>query len=218
MEPSTEDFGRQCLAQWVGDRQALIGVNLVNEMGLLDQPGLVADIALALDQLATDLDSRIVFLANEVRPDSQFDRAAALRIISLMKSKERVFLAPNQYFTPAQMMSIIACCDLTISMRYHFCMFSALQGVPFIAIERSDKVTDLCWDIGWSAAVAPSKLDPIEVIEHGRRLRQNTPGLRKQLDQCVQEMRRRAGRNAEALKTLVRHCDGVARHGTLAAS
>ena len=93
--------------------------------------------------------------ANEVRGNSTFDKAAAIQVIGRMTRADRALLAPNVYFSPREMMSIIGCCDLTISMRYHFCLFSALQGVPFIAIERSDKVSDLCWDIDWPARVAP---------------------------------------------------------------
>jgi polysaccharide pyruvyl transferase WcaK-like protein len=102
-------------------------------------------------------------------------------------------------------------------MRYHFCLFSALQGVPFIAIERSDKVADLSWDLEWHARVAPSTLDRAWVIETGRELRQNAPELRNYLRNRGRDMRDRALRNTEALKALVLNGDGMARHGAIAA-
>jgi polysaccharide pyruvyl transferase WcaK-like protein len=68
------------------------------------------------------------------------------------------------------MMSIVACCTLTISMRYHFCMFSALQQVPFIAIERSTKLSDLCSDLDWPARVVPSELETSAIEFHAGHL------------------------------------------------
>jgi polysaccharide pyruvyl transferase WcaK-like protein len=202
IETSPDGFGRDCLRQWVGEKShPLIGVNLVNEDALFTrQPRFVDEVARALDQLASDMDARIIFLANEVRPD--YDRAAALEIMSRMKQTRSAVLVPNQYFTPWQMMSIISCCDLTVSMRYHFCMFSALQEVPFVALERSDKVSDLCWDINWPASLVPSKLESSDLVAHVRRLMENVPEGRGHLRRAVQKMRERAQRNTKALVAL----------------
>jgi len=69
-------------------------------------------------------------------------------------------------------MSRIGCCRVTLSMRYHFCLFSALQGVPFIAINRSGKVEDLVTDLEWPYACplhgvrAPALADMLaEILE-----------------------------------------------------
>jgi polysaccharide pyruvyl transferase WcaK-like protein len=164
-------------------------------------PAMVDALAAALDNLAGRMDARVIFLANEVRDDPKFDKATALRIMRRMTRADRSFLAPNDYFSPQEMMSIIGCCDLTLSMRYHFCLFSALQRTPFIAIQRSDKVADLCWDIGWQAAVQPPHFSDNEISEHGIRLLQ-TSDVRKQLEQITQEMSARALRSSIALHAL----------------
>ena len=202
--PATGDFGVERLRQWgVDPAQRLIGVNLVNENSVFDkQPGVVESLAAALDKLADEMDARVIFLANEVREDSTFDKAAALRVMGRMTRADRAVLAPNEYFSPQQMMSIIDCCDLTLSMRYHFCLFSALQGVPFIAIQRSDKVSDLCWDIDWSARVVSPGFDASEVVEHGRRLEQAGSAVEGQLKKNVQNMRVRALDNVAPLNAL----------------
>ena len=99
-------------------------------------------------------------------------------------------------------MSIIACCDLSISMRYHFCLLTSLQGKPFIAIQRSDKLADLCWDLGWNAAIRPSATNAETLVQHGFHLLSNGVGVREQLKQRVQEMRERAFNNLVALEVL----------------
>ena len=87
-------------------------------------------------------------------------------------------------------------------MRYHFCLFSALQGVPFIAIQRSDKISDLCWDIGWLARVLPPRFTAGEIVEHGLHLKKAASVVNEQLKGSVQIMRGRALHNLTALSAL----------------
>jgi polysaccharide pyruvyl transferase WcaK-like protein len=204
IEAATAEFGRNHLHRLgIDPAQVLIGVNLVNENSVLDrQPEMVDALAAAVDELAISLDARVIFLANEVREDSTFDKAAATKVIARMKRSGRAMLIPNHYLAPRHMMSIIACCALTMSMRYHFCLFSALQSVPFIAIERSGKVADLCWDLDWPARVPLRRIDAAEVVDHGRRLSQAAPILREKLEARAHRMRERARRNVAALDAL----------------
>ena len=204
IDPVGAEFGRNHLRRLNLDFNCtLIGVNLVNENSMFDQqPRMVDALATALDELTDRFDARILFLSNEIRTDSTFDRAAALQVIGRMKRADQAILAPNDYLSPREMMSILACCDLTLSMRYHFCLFSALQGVPFIAIERSDKVSDLCWDIDWTARVLPPRFDSLEIVEHGTGLRDNASWATKHLKDQADKMKQRALRNATALTAL----------------
>lgn len=87
-------------------------------------------------------------------------------------------------------------------MRYQFCLFSALREVPFIAIQRSDKVSDLCWDIDWSARVESPGFDASEVVGHGRRLEQAGSAVEGQLKQNVQNMKVTALDNVAPLNAL----------------
>ena len=204
IEPAAKEFGRDHLHRLgVGLEHPLIGVNLVNENSVFDQhPQMIDVLAAALDELAGQMGARVIFLANEVREDSTFDKAAAMQVIARVKCADRTVLAPNEYLAPWQMMSIISCCDLTVSMRYHFCMFSAKQGVPFIAIRRSDKVSDLCWDIDWPASVVPPAFSAAEIVEHGIRLIRNSAAADAQLKAATQNMKERALHNIAALNAL----------------
>jgi polysaccharide pyruvyl transferase WcaK-like protein len=204
IEPSTHDFGREQLSRWgVDSQQPLIGVNLVNENSVFDQhPHMVDALAAALDEMSQRIGAQVVFFANEVREDTTFDRAAAIRVISRLKHPTRAVLAPNKYFSPRQMMSLIGCCRITMSMRYHFCLFSALQEVPFLAIARTDKISDLCWDLGWRATVVPPKFSAEELVIQQMRLVEDTPSLIEQMKRTTDEMKRRAILNVCALRRL----------------
>jgi polysaccharide pyruvyl transferase WcaK-like protein len=205
IEPAGTDFGRDCLHMWGFDMQRpLIGVNLVNENLLFEQqPLLVDELAAALDALACLMDASVIFLSNEIREGPTFDKAAALQVMQKMKRSDRAIMAPNDYLSPNQMLSLIGCCDLTMSMRYHFCLFSALQGTPFVAIERSGKLSDLCWDIDWPARIVPAQLKAVDVIQHGMLLSQTTSEVKQGLRRSVRKMRDRALRNVTALHTLM---------------
>jgi polysaccharide pyruvyl transferase WcaK-like protein len=204
LEPVTPDSGEHWLRKWGANaRQPLIGVNLVNENSIFDQrPQLIDALALALDELCLHTKARVIFLSNEIREDATFDKAAALKVIGRMKRADRTLLAANKYFTPQEMMSLIGSCDVTISMRYHFCLFSALQGVPFVAVERSDKVADLSWDLGWPATISPLQLEANRLIEHVRGFTENAVGVRAHLSRNVLKMKARALDNLVALKSL----------------
>lgn len=204
LEPVSPDFGRQYLKRLgVNGDQPLFGVNVNNEGFVLEQaPHLFETIARGMDVLVEKYDAKILFLCNEVREDESFDKAAARQVLARMRHRDRAVFVPNEYWSPQQMLSLIGNCRATLSTRYHFCLFSALQGVPFIAIKRSDKVGDLCWDMNWpyevslSAAEAPRLLDMFSEIEVRRQ------SLVRSLGERVLLMRKRAFTNMAALKVL----------------
>jgi polysaccharide pyruvyl transferase WcaK-like protein len=206
LSPVSRDFGRQVIARLTpgSDRKISIGVNINCEHAMTArQPRLIEIVARALDAVLETVDARVLFLCNEVREGSTFDRAAAQAILAQMTQRQHAALVPNEYFTPQQMLSVIGCCDVTLSSRYHFLLFSALQGVPFVALKRSDKVADLCVDLNWPQALDLAELDADrlrEDLKHAVRERRRLPAL---LAQRVQPLKRRALANHAALDALV---------------
>lgn len=207
IDPATHTFGLKKLQEWGADPQRpIIAVNLANENAVFDKhPEMTRSLAAALDQLIEEQHAQVLFLSADIREESGFDKAAALKVFACLKHQNWAKLAPNYYFSPQQLMSIIGCCQLTMSMRYHFCLFSALQGVPFIGIQRTDKVLDLCHDLDWPAMVVPPRFTAEEVVGHGRQLTRNTAALSTILKQKAAEMKNRALLNLKAIDTLRSH-------------
>jgi len=207
LSPVNSDFGQSVLHQLrVPASPRLIGINLTNEAFVATQaPHLFEELSLFLDALTDRGDTFILFLANEIRPDESFDTAAARRVLAHMKHPERALLVPNRYWTPQQMLSLIACCDFTISMRYHFCLFSALQGIPFFAITRSDKVADLCWDLDWPHASDPKDIRAGQLLRSFEALESDRPRWTAELDSGSSRMRQRALINTVGLQSLLTH-------------
>jgi polysaccharide pyruvyl transferase WcaK-like protein len=207
IEPVPPAFGRACLGRLGLDvERPLFGVNLANENSCLDvHPAMASALAAALDELVDAHGATAVFLCSEVREEDGFDKAAAGRIIARMKRADRTVMVPNEYYAPRELMSLIGCFQLTVSMRYHVCLFSATQGVPFIAIERADKVADLCWDLQWPARVKPPAFTSSELVGHARSLVGDREAACAYLSQRAQAMRMRASLNLAALEALDAH-------------
>jgi len=212
------DHGRQVLARHLDSRRPLIGVNINAEPAVMERaPRFFENLAAALDAIIDEHDARVVFMFNEVREGPTYDIAAAEQVKGLMRRADAAFAIPPDYLSPPQMMSIIGNCALTISTRYHFCLFSALQGTPFLALKRSDKVSDLCADLGWDYGVAVEAVDATTLGSQARALLCDPNPALERLEARVKEMKARSQGNLKGLDALqaaaaqVRRGDGLKR-------
>jgi polysaccharide pyruvyl transferase WcaK-like protein len=210
LRPSSRDFGQREFRQLGLESPALrIGVSFTREAFVHQQSaGLPARLAQVLDALVEEYGARIVFFCNEVRAGAEFDQAANDEIRALMVHREATYAVANNYWTPAQMMSLIGNCDYAIGMRYHFCLFSALQGIPFIAIKRSDKVDDLCWQLDWPHGVSLDDVTQACVRKVFLAMRAGGKQLGAALEARTLQMREKAKLNSAALDAI---CSASAR-------
>jgi polysaccharide pyruvyl transferase WcaK-like protein len=204
LDPVSPEWGQRRLLDWgLGDDRRLLGVNFVGEKGLLErEPQLFEKLAQFLDSLIQENRVFVLFLSNEVRDDETFDTAAAQKTRTLMKHAAKTFIAPNEYLSPQQMLSLVGNCYATMSMRYHFCLFSALQGVPFLALQRSDKVVDLCNDLNWPYGKELRGFSTTELVEAYREMEIQALPLVEDLRTNVEALRQRAIDNLVALDAL----------------
>lgn len=205
LSPTSPEFGRKALAKYLpqSDGRPLIGVN-VNAEGamLIESPKMFEILAEALDRIVTEHNARVVFLSNETRDEPTYDWAASKRTHALMKRKDDAIVSPNTYLSPHEMMSIVGQCQLTISSRYHFCLFSALQGAPFIPLKRSDKVVDLAADLHWRLGCTMREMTADVLTEQARLLLQSPEQDLKTMAQRIPALRDNAKLNRVGLETL----------------
>ena len=206
LEKVSTEFGREYLGRLKIDIDAaLVGVNVNNEKFVLEkEPRLFEKLGAFLDTVVEKYGVRILFFCNEVREGESFDKVASQKLQSHMKYRDKTFLMPNHYWAPQQMLSLLGCCRVTIGMRYHFCIFSALQNVPFIALKRSGKVEDLCWDMNWPYGASLDEIDADRLFDIYTDAEQNKNQVIKSLSEKVGILRERANRNAVPLDALFR--------------
>lgn len=205
LSPASPDFGRKALAEYVpqSDGRPLIGVNMNAEAAMLaESPKMFEILAEALDGIVTDHNARVIFLSNETRDEPTYDWETSKRILARMKRKDDAIVFPNTYLSPPEMMSIISLCQLTISARYHFCLFSALQGAPFIPVKRSDKVVDLAADLRWQPGCTMQEMTAGILMEQARKLLQSPEQDLKATAERIPALRENAKLNRLALETL----------------
>ncbi len=198
------DFGRKYLERLGVDlNRFIVGVNVNGErFALKKEPELFEKLAAFLDAVIETSGATVLFLCNEVREEESFDKASHRKIIQRMKRGDRAVLVPNRYWSPREMLSLVGCCHQTISTRYHFCLFSALQKVPFIALKRSGKVDDLCWDTGWKYGTPLEDLSPSALFQMSAAIREERESLAGELEAVVFAMRRKAEENQKSFQTL----------------
>ncbi len=204
LEPVDKDYGREVFRSLgLGDRP-VIGVNVNAEPHLLEKsPQLFAEMAAALDELIVRHGVQVLFLFAETRDGDTYDKAASEKVRNLMAQKDSAVFGPSQYLIPQQLMSVISLCASTISTRYHFCMFSVLQNVPFLAISRSDKVVDFCAGINWPAQIDPRDVSCSRIVAGVERQLSGVPEDMARLPAEIAAMRAKAADNQIVLHKLM---------------
>ena len=157
-------------------------------------------IANAADFVVDRLDADVVFIPLELRNE---DLQHSHRVISMMWHARRATVLRREY-SPAQCISLLRHFELTVGMRLHFLIFSALAGRPFVALPYASKVA------GFLEAL---KLPPPPVHRAGvgELLAQidRTWDRREELTACIQagmaELKRRARTDIRFALSLLRH-------------
>jgi polysaccharide pyruvyl transferase WcaK-like protein len=206
LSPVSRDFGTRTLAGLgVPAGVSIIGVNVNNEAAVLQrEPRLFEKVAATVDRVLERPDTYAVFFCSEVREGPSFDKAAALKVLAAMKRADRAAMVPNRYWTPQELLSIIGGCRVVLSTRYHVCLFAALQNVPFLALQRSDKVRDLCGDLGWPFGIPMEHLAVTTLVDHIDEIERRHAELGSTLRDATARQSERSRLNHIALDALVK--------------
>jgi polysaccharide pyruvyl transferase WcaK-like protein len=166
-----------------------IAINLVHE-DWIDAEGFYRGIAEELDAVNSETGCTAVFMCNEVRPGDHYDGAAARRVAGLMQSPAAV-LEPR-WMHPEEMIARIACCELAVSMRYHFSIFAAMAGLPWVAFSRGGKLMSLLESFGYEPVGPMGEPPNGRLLAALRETWSERQLLQEQQPRTVTEMRRRA--------------------------
>ncbi|MDX3904279.1 MAG: polysaccharide pyruvyl transferase family protein [Pigmentiphaga sp.] len=116
-------------------------------------------LANAADFMVRRLDADVVFIPLE-RGNKDLQHSHA--VVAQMQCAQRATVLKGEY-SPGQLMTIIESFEFCVGMRLHFLIFSALQGVPFVALPYASKVTGLLQDLDMDTP-------PLDDVNPGRLL------------------------------------------------
>lgn len=96
-------------------------------------------LANAADFLISRLEADVIFVPME---SQAFDVQQSHAVIARMLQPQHAWVMKGEY-TAGQLLTFMKHFTFSIGMRLHFLMFSALQGVPFVALPYASKVSGL---------------------------------------------------------------------------
>jgi polysaccharide pyruvyl transferase CsaB len=100
-------------------------------------------LASAADFMVARLDANVIFIPLELKKlDVQHSHA----VVARMQYAHRATVLKGEYTSP-QLLTFISHFQFCVGMRLHFLIFSALQGVPFVALPYASKVEGFLQDL-----------------------------------------------------------------------
>jgi polysaccharide pyruvyl transferase CsaB len=140
------------------------------------------------DFMVDRLDAEVVFIPMEHRKiDVQHSHA----VVAQMQFAQRARVLKAEY-SSAQLLALLGHFQFTVGMRLHFLIFSALQGVPFVALPYATKVEGFIEDL-------EMPMPPLKQVTTGR--------LIAHIDRCWDQqetLRERIQRRLPALQQRAR--------------
>ncbi|MBN1602392.1 MAG: polysaccharide pyruvyl transferase family protein [Chitinispirillaceae bacterium] len=158
--------------------------------------GLLAN---AADYMIERFDADILFIPMEPRT---FDLQHSHAVIARMLRPQHASVLQGTY-TSGQLLSILKRCKLVVGMRLHFLIFSAIQGIPFVALPYSPKVVGFLDDM-------QMEMPPINYVNEGRLMAyidkswDQRDELRTRIQTMLPVLQKRAMQNNAILMDMIR--------------
>ncbi|HYG57484.1 MAG TPA: polysaccharide pyruvyl transferase CsaB [Symbiobacteriaceae bacterium] len=194
--PSDPEWGASLLREaGVDPGRPVIGVS-VRQWKQGEAP-MQPPLARALDQLAREAGAQVVFIPMQEPADIE----AATAVSQHMEMP--VVVAQGRY-TYAQVMAMIAGCNLLVGMRYHALVFAAMNGVPLVGLSYDPKNDAFLRLIGETAAGTTQHLEVEAILRAGRRALSEAIPIRQRLLEKMAELTPLSRHNATLVADLLK--------------
>ena len=149
-----------------------------------------------LDQLIEQRGVTPVFVPME----PPYDTNVSKKIMDKMQHADKTKLL-GDHFTPNQFYQFIGQTDLTIALRLHALIFSALSNVPHIGLSYDRKVESFLKRSGmWEHSFALEAFSKEDLLKSALYTLDNSAEVQHMMEQNVATLRQEAKRNVELLK------------------
>jgi polysaccharide pyruvyl transferase WcaK-like protein len=156
-------------------------------------------VANAADFVVDRLDAEVVFFPMEPRG---FDVQHSHGVVANMQHAQHATVLKSNY-SPGQILTLLAHFQFTIGMRLHFLIFSALAGLPFVALPYASKVTGFLQELGFEAPPF-ERMSPGRLIAHIDRAWDLREDLRAHIRRALPGLKTRARQNNELALDVLR--------------
>jgi len=187
------------LKERLRSRGKVFGINVVNEVWA-HKDGYKIAIAKTCEYFSSRNGYTPVFFCNEVRPGDFFDFEANRQTAELLNC-EHELLEPI-YYSPEEMIDILSTFEFVIGMRMHSLIFSAVAGIPFVAVSRVDKVDNFMHLFGLGISGTMSQCDSKQLIADAEDLLKNRDTFQRDIAERVAKLREDCLKNVELLREM----------------
>jgi polysaccharide pyruvyl transferase CsaB len=155
-----------------------------------------SQLAESLDRLIENENITPVFVPME----GHHDVRASNLVLEKMKHKDKChLLGPD--FTPNQYLNFINSSQLTIGLRLHSLIFSALSGVPHIGLSYDKKVESLLKRSGmWDLSFRLEEVNVDQLVDNAQKILADREKYRSIIKPNAESMRKEAIANIDLLK------------------
>ena len=161
------------------------------------------ELARALDQFLADQGGTILFVAlGRLAGEKENDEVVSERIRSQMRYRDNSIVVSRDLPT-SELLNLFGLCDLTVAMRLHALIFSALKRVPFVALSYDPKIDGLIEQIGSPDVIDVKSLEANTLVRAMSEALARTGEFRTDIPQKLRVLAGMARQNAHiALATL----------------
>ena len=144
----------------------------------------------AVDAIVRELDARVVFLPMQYPEDVK----AAEAIAAMAQASCTVL---EDEYTTSELLSLVGCMDLMVSIRLHALIFAGVMGVPMIGVSYDPKIGRFMDSIGDRVVGNLQDITVEELMAEIRHKWNGKESFRKKNAPLLSELRRLAVRNGE---------------------
>ena len=181
-----KDIGRKILQEnGLNGNKPIIGIAVRHWQG---EQRFIRVFAEAAFRLRKQYDAYIVFVPLQFAADTKI----AQDVANLMEDRKDTIILKEGY-TTEEYVSLISNLDFLIGMRLHALVFSALAGVPFLAVSYDPKVDRFVKGMEGTVAGSIDMITCEDILRESARLWQRVP---EKQNAKIQALREEAQRNA----------------------
>ena len=157
------------------------------------------------DYLIARLDAEVVFFPLERRT---FDVQHSHAVVGRMNHAQQATVLKRDY-TPGQILSLLQHFEFCVGMRLHFLIFSALAGVPFVALPYAAKVKGFVDEMQLPSTPALDHISAGGLIAHVDRAWDLRDELRSRIQIGLGQLQTRARASGELALSVLSQAKGT---------
>ncbi len=188
INPVGREAGHSILKKYHADgAKPTVGISVREWRGWMHYKEVLAG---AVDAIVRELDARVVFLPMQYPEDVKAAEAIAAM------AQESCTVLEDEY-TTSELLSLVGCMDLMVSIRLHALIFAGVMGVPMIGVSYDPKIGRFMDSIGDRVVGNLQDITVEELMAEIRHKWNGKESFRKKNAPLLSELRRLAVRNGE---------------------